>query len=93
MSIDKAGGLGLVGSKTPSSPGAPEKEPAKLEDAADFADLMKKMKEDKDSGKELDKGDLQSLFAYTFKQTSAALTRQLQENAKQIERENLDKGF
>lgn len=76
-----------------AQPGETGKPVAKIQDAEEFAALMKKAQEDKEAGRELDKDDLQSMLRYTIKESVAAAGRRMQDAAKDIQRENIDKGF
>lgn len=62
-------------------------------DADEFAELMAKMKEAKANNQEVDKEDMQKLLSYSISQSLQTTARQMQQAAKDIERENIDKGF
>lgn len=62
-------------------------------DQKEFKELLAKMEKGEVTVKDLSKEDLQDLFKYTFKQSVLATGRQIQETARDIERENIDKGF
>lgn len=92
MSVDKTSGAGNAGANAPSC-GENVKRGVKSEETQQFEDLMKKVQSDKEAGKDVAKEDMQKLLGYSIKQSTIALGRRLQETAKDIERENIDKGF
>lgn len=92
MSVERTTGSANAGQNGESG-GKIIKRGVESEEAQEFSARLKKMQNDKAEGKEYDKEDMQSLLKYSIQQSIAATGRQIQQNAKDIERENIDKGF
>lgn len=92
MSVNSVSSAGNAGGASLEN-GDVEKQPAKIKTTEEFNALMAKIKEDKAAGNEPAKEDMQSLLRYSISQSILATGRQIQQTAKDIERENIDKGF